>query len=111
MNPIEKTAHTAVYGGSGTAIYFGLSANEWAAFGGLIAAVALLAIDWRQTLTIFRRGRREKNRVIRWAHARWGLHGIDGYFLVCVAGTGYIHQVGIAADQAAINHYQLPEAA
>jgi small neutral amino acid transporter SnatA (MarC family) len=46
MNPIEKTAHTAVYGGSGTAIYFGLSANELAAFGGLIIAGIGLLVTW-----------------------------------------------------------------
>jgi small neutral amino acid transporter SnatA (MarC family) len=46
MNPIEKTAHTAIYGGSGTAIYFGLSANEWAAFGGLVIACIGLFVTW-----------------------------------------------------------------
>jgi hypothetical protein len=59
----------------------------------LLAAVLLLAIDWRQTLTIFRRGRREKNRVIRWAYARWGRHGIDGYFACWVAGVALFHSL------------------
>jgi hypothetical protein len=46
MNPIEKTAHTAVSGGPGTPIYFGLSANELAAFGGLIIAGIGLLVTW-----------------------------------------------------------------
>jgi hypothetical protein len=53
----------------------------------LLAAFALLLIDWRQTLTIFRRGRRELNPVIRWAYARWGRRGVDGYFAAWVAVT------------------------
>jgi hypothetical protein len=59
----------------------------------LLAAVALLLIDWRQTLTIFRRGRREKNRAIRWAYARWGRRGIDGYFACWVAGVALFHSL------------------
>lgn len=46
MNPIEKTAQTAIYGGSGTAVYFGMTANEWAALGGLLVAVIGLAVTW-----------------------------------------------------------------
>lgn len=51
----------------------------------LLAAVLLLLVDWRQTLTIFRRGRRELNPVIRRMHARCGRRGIDGYFAAWVA--------------------------
>ena len=57
----------------------------------LLAAVALLLIDWRQTLTIFHRGRRELNPVIRWAYARWGRRGVDGYFAVWIAGVALFH--------------------
>lgn len=53
----------------------------------LLAAITLLLIDWRQTLHIFERGRWEKNRVIRWAHARWGRRGVDGYFACWIAGV------------------------
>ena len=53
----------------------------------LLSAIALLLVDWRQTLTIFRRGRREKNRVIRWAYARCGRRGIDGYFACWIAAV------------------------
>jgi hypothetical protein len=57
----------------------------------LLSAIALLLVDWRQTLTIFRRGRREKNRAIRWAYARWGRRGVDGYFAAWVAGVALFH--------------------
>jgi hypothetical protein len=41
---IIKTSAAATYGGSGMAVYGGLTANEWAAFGGLaIAFVGLIA--------------------------------------------------------------------
>ena len=36
---VSKIATAAQYGGSGTAMYFGLTANELAAFGGLAVAV------------------------------------------------------------------------
>jgi hypothetical protein len=42
---ITKTANAAQYGGSGAAVYFGLSANEIAAFGGLLIAVIGLLIN------------------------------------------------------------------
>lgn len=44
---IAKVATTAQYGGSGAAVYFGLTANEIAAFGGLfIAVIGLLVNIW-----------------------------------------------------------------
>jgi hypothetical protein len=44
---ITKAATTAQYGGSGAAVYFGLTANEIAAFGGLfIAIIGLLVNIW-----------------------------------------------------------------
>lgn len=44
---ITKAATTAQYGGSGAAVYFGLTANEIAAFGGLfIAVIGLLVNIW-----------------------------------------------------------------
>jgi hypothetical protein len=42
---ITKAATTAQYGGSGAAVYFGLTANEIAAFGGLIIAIIGLAVN------------------------------------------------------------------
>jgi hypothetical protein len=42
---IAKAATTAQYGGSGAAVYFGLTANEIAAFGGLIIAIIGLAVN------------------------------------------------------------------
>jgi uncharacterized membrane protein len=46
-NIIVKTATTATYGGSATAIIFGLSANEFAALGGLlIGIVGLVITTW-----------------------------------------------------------------
>ena len=42
---IAKVATTAQYGGSGAAVYFGLTANEIAAFGGLIIAIIGLAVN------------------------------------------------------------------
>lgn len=53
----------------------------------LVILLALLLVDWRQTLAIFAVGRWETNRVIRWAHARWGRRGIDGYFACWVAAV------------------------
>lgn len=44
---ITKAATAAQYGGSGAAVYFGLTANEIAAFGGLfIAVIGLLVNIW-----------------------------------------------------------------
>lgn len=46
-NFIIKTATTATYGGSATAVIFGFSANEFAALGGLlIAFVGLIVATW-----------------------------------------------------------------
>lgn len=42
---ITKAATAAQYGGSGAAVYFGLTANEIAAFGGLIIAIIGLAVN------------------------------------------------------------------
>ena len=42
---VVKVATTAQYGGSGAAVYFGLTANEIAAFGGLIIAIIGLAVN------------------------------------------------------------------
>lgn len=42
----HKAATTATYGGSASAVYFGMTANEIAAFGGLIIAVIGLAVNW-----------------------------------------------------------------
>lgn len=42
---IQKVAHGATYGGAGTAVYFGYTANEIAAFGGLAVAVLGLIIS------------------------------------------------------------------
>lgn len=45
-----KTASAMTYGGSATAVIFGLTAHEFAAFGGLLVAViglvAKICIDW-----------------------------------------------------------------
>lgn len=44
---VNKAATTATYGGSSAAVYFGMTANEIAAFGGLaIAVIGLLANIW-----------------------------------------------------------------
>ena len=42
---ITKAATTAQYGGSASAVYFGLTANEIAAFGGLIIAIIGLVVN------------------------------------------------------------------
>lgn len=42
---ITKAATTAQYGGSASAVYFGLTANEIAAFGGLIIAIIGLIVN------------------------------------------------------------------
>lgn len=44
---IESTANSAQYIGSGAAVFFGLTANEFAALGGLaIAFIGLLINAW-----------------------------------------------------------------
>lgn len=40
-----KSASIATYGGSATAVFFGLSANEFAAIGGLCVAIIGLIIN------------------------------------------------------------------
>lgn len=42
---VTKAATTAQYGGSASAVYFGLTANEIAAFGGLIIAIIGLIVN------------------------------------------------------------------
>lgn len=42
---ITKAATAAQYGGSASAVYFGLTANEIAAFGGLVIAIIGLAVN------------------------------------------------------------------
>ncbi len=42
---VVKAATAAQYGGSGAAVYFGLTANEIAAFGGLIIAIIGLVVN------------------------------------------------------------------
>lgn len=54
---IVKASHAATYSGSGAAVYFGLTANEVAAFGGLIVAILGLLVTWyykHQALQILR---------------------------------------------------------
>lgn len=43
---VTKVANTATYGGSGSAVFFGLTANEFAAVGGIVVAVIGLLINW-----------------------------------------------------------------
>lgn len=44
---MDKTASAITYGGAGTAVFFGLTANEFAAIGGLtIAFIGLLVNVW-----------------------------------------------------------------
>lgn len=44
---MEKAATAATYGGAGSAVFFGLSANEFAAVGGVvIALIGLLVNVW-----------------------------------------------------------------
>lgn len=42
---VSKLATAAQYGGSGTAMYFGLTANELAAFGGLAVAIVGFVVN------------------------------------------------------------------
>jgi hypothetical protein len=67
MNPIEKVANGMTYGGSGTALWFGLTANEWMALGGFIVAVVGLLVTWHYQR---KRDRREQAEFDR----RMGLH-------------------------------------
>jgi hypothetical protein len=53
----------------------------------LVVLIALLIIDCLQTRYIFAHGRGELNPVIRWAYARWGRRGIDGYFACWIAAV------------------------
>ena len=47
MTDITKTASIVTYSGSATAVFFGLTANEFAALGGLaIAVIGLLVNIW-----------------------------------------------------------------
>jgi small neutral amino acid transporter SnatA (MarC family) len=43
-NIVVKSATTATYGGSATAVIFGLSANEFAALGGFVVALIGLVV-------------------------------------------------------------------
>lgn len=43
---INKVATTATYAGSSAAVFFGLTANEIAAFGGLFVALIGLWVSW-----------------------------------------------------------------
>lgn len=48
---VTKAASAATYGGSAGAVYFGLTANEFAAFGGLaIAMIGLVVNIWYKHL-------------------------------------------------------------
>lgn len=42
---LQKAANAATYGGSGTAVFFGMTANEIAAIGGLIVAIVGLVVS------------------------------------------------------------------
>lgn len=42
---VEKAASAATYGGSASAVFFGLTANEFAAIGGLATALVGLLIN------------------------------------------------------------------
>ena len=47
MTDVTKAASVATYSGSATAVFFGLTANEFAALGGLaIAVIGLLVNIW-----------------------------------------------------------------
>lgn len=55
---VTKIASTATYSGSTAAVYFGLSANEIAALGGLTVAIIGLVVTWyykHQSLKILRK--------------------------------------------------------
>jgi len=55
---VTKIASTATYSGSIAAVYFGLTANEIAAFGGLTVAIIGLVVTWyykHQSLKILRK--------------------------------------------------------
>lgn len=42
---LQKAANAATYGGSGTAVFFGMTANEVAAIGGLLVAIVGLVVS------------------------------------------------------------------
>ena len=42
---LQKIANGATYGGSGTAVFFGMTANEVAAIGGLLVAIVGLVVS------------------------------------------------------------------
>ena len=50
MTPAHETisslANTATYGGSGAAVVFGLTANEFAAIAGAVVAIIGLIVSW-----------------------------------------------------------------
>lgn len=46
MNPMEKYSQVATHAGAYSAVYGGLSANEIAAYGGLVIGVVGLIINW-----------------------------------------------------------------
>jgi len=55
---VTKISSTATYSGSTAAVYFGLTANEIAAFGGLTVAIIGLVVTWyykHQSLKILRK--------------------------------------------------------
>lgn len=58
---IERAAAAATYGGAGTAMFFGLSANEVAALGGLVIGFLGLCVQaWyaRRRLQILERAQK-----------------------------------------------------
>jgi hypothetical protein len=60
---VTKAATAATYAGSGGAVYFGMTANEIAAFGGLVIAVVGLIVNvWykHQHLAIARKKLRDE---------------------------------------------------
>jgi hypothetical protein len=54
---VTKVSSVATYAGSSAAVYFGLTANEIAAFGGLIVAIIGVLVTWyykHQSLQVLR---------------------------------------------------------
>tara|TARA_R110000744_G_scaffold188036_1_gene307382 strand:- start:62 stop:286 length:225 start_codon:yes stop_codon:yes gene_type:complete len=43
---VTSLASTATYGGSGAAVLFGLTANEFAAIAGVVVAILGLIVSW-----------------------------------------------------------------
>jgi hypothetical protein len=57
---VTKVSNAATYAGSSAAVYFGLTANEIAAFGGLAVAIIGLIVTWyykHQSLQVLRASR------------------------------------------------------